>query len=197
MDLDLKMDLQHLLTDASGLWAVAAAIAGAALTQTFGSLRNRSRRRKDAELTFVESQIRDLYGPLYALSRANQHTYDKFKAANEEVIHALASGVTLSGEAAKTWKLWTDNVFQPGNRRIMDVILRGAHLFRTAEMPEIVLQFVAHVESYEALISTFEETGLSIPNQIIPFPEGFAEYVADEYKKVAQRYERLGAERKK
>lgn len=197
MDLDLKMELHNLLTDASGLWAVAAAIAGAALTQAFGSLRNRSRRRKDAELTFVESQIRDLYGPLYALSHANQHTYNKFKTANEEVIHALASGVTLSGEAAKTWKLWTDNVFQPGNRKMMDVILRGAHLFRTAEMPEIVLQFVAHVESYEALISTFEETGLSISNQIIPFPEGFAEYVAGEYAKVTQRYERLGAGRRK
>ena len=191
------MNWQNVFTETSGLWALASAVAVAILSQILSGIRNRSRRRRDAELTFVESQMRDLYGPLYALSHSNQHTYEKFKTANEEVIHALASGVTLSGEAAKTWKLWTDNVFQPGNRKMMDVILRGAHLFRTAEMPEIVLQFVAHVESYEALISTFEETGLSISNQIIPFPEGFAEYVADEYKKVAQRYERLGAERKK
>ena len=175
------MELQEIFNTTSGLWALASAVLVALLGQVIGGIRSRARRRHETKLAFVEAQLRDLYGPLHALAQANQHTYEAFKAVNHQTVEALASGETLKGDSAKTWKLWTDNVFQPSNRKMRDVILRGAHLFTSAEIPEIVLQFIAHVESYEALISTFEETGLSISEQIISFPEGFAEFISQDY----------------
>ncbi len=184
--------MDNILNETTGLLAMASAIIVAVINHIISGLRSRAAEKRQTKLSYVEAQIRDLFGPLYAFSYSNQYIYEAYKQHHADIILALDSGQVLSGEQAKSWMLWTEKVFQPHNLKMRDIIYHSAHLFNSATMPEIVLKFLAHVESYEAIISTFDEEHLILSNQIVPYPEGFSDFISAEYVKVSNRYKYLG-----
>lgn len=174
-----------------GLFTLSGAIVLAVVNFVIAGLHTRWRRAKETELSFVESQLRDLYAPLRAISHANENTYSKYASVYSEVIKKLNAGETLSSGEARNWLLWNTNVFQPANRRMRDIMLSNAHLFRTGELPPTVLDFISHVESYEALISTLNPDELKLSNEIVHYPVGFVDVIADDYAAVVKRYQKL------
>jgi hypothetical protein len=71
------MDLLELLFENDGLSAggVLAAVVAALITYVFNAHLDRLARRRAARLQFVQDQLRLLYGPLYAITRANETIY--------------------------------------------------------------------------------------------------------------------------
>ena len=105
------MDPLGLLFENGGLSAggVLAAVVAALITYVFNAHLDRLAQRRAARLQFVQDQLRLLYGPLYAITRAN------------ETIYALRAGSGSfqpgdhPGNAA-----WTAAVCQPSNLRMRE-----------------------------------------------------------------------------
>lgn len=180
----------HLESD-PGLFTLSGAIVLAIVNFIIAGLHTRWKRARETELAFVESQLRDLYAPLRAISHANENTYAKYAEVYSAVIKKLNNGETLSSGEAGNWLLWNTKVFQPANRRMREIMLTNAHLFRTGELPPKVLDFISHVESYEALISTLNPDHLQLTNEIVHYPVGFVQVIAEDYAAVVKRYQKL------
>jgi len=150
---------------------------------------NRMAARREAKIRFVESQLEDLYGPLYAITQSNGAIYEKFRQSDPELVGAILEGGEIDAEGGAKRELWNASVFQPSNLRMRDVIENNAHLFAAETMPASVLQFLAHVENWEAVLSA--KGGGSAPKELVAYPETFPEYIAQEYDRISKRHAKL------
>lgn len=175
------MDPLGLLFENGGLSAggVLAAVVAALITYMFNAHLDRQAQRRAARLQFVQDQLRLLYGPLYAITRAN------------ETIYAMRAGSGSfqpgdnPGNAA-----WTAAVFQPSNLRMRETIELNAHLFETATLPDYVIAFLAHVENWQAILSS-AAGAVSQADEIAPYPEDFSRRIEEAYLDVARRHTKL------
>ncbi|MGJ3232183.1 MAG: hypothetical protein ACFE0P_10320 [Oceanicaulis sp.] len=184
MDIPVSIDLNELGELSSVPWFILVLLA--LLTYSLNERARRNAQRDEARLRFLEAQLRDLYGPLYAITKANELVYRKFREHNPDVIHEIVSTGSATGEAAETWRRWNANVFQPANLRMRDIIERNAHLFTSAQMPEHVVKFLAHVENYQAVIQDMEAGDRIFGDELIPYPENFATHIESQYALVSR-----------
>lgn len=150
---------------------------------------NRMAARREAKIRFVESQLKDLYGPLYAITQSNGAIYEKFKESDPELVEAISEGGEIGAEGGAKRELWNSNVFQPSNLRMRDVIENNAHLFAAETMPDAVVQFLAHVENWEAVLSY--KGGAGARKELVAYPEAFPQYIAEEYERISKRHAKL------
>lgn len=186
MDIPVAIDLSELGQLSSVPWFIMIFLA--LFTYSLNERARRNAQRDEARLRFLEAQLRDLYGPLYAITKANEMVYQKFREHNPDVIHEIVSTGSATGEAAETWRRWNANVFQPANLRMRDIIERNAHLFTSAQMPDHVVKFLAHVENYQAVIQEMEAGDRIFGDELIPYPENFAAHVESQYALVSRTH---------
>ena len=152
---------------------------------------NRMADRRTARIRFVEDQLRSLYGPLYAITESNQAIYDKFSTGNAELVGGVATGRRLTDEESQARDVWNSSVFQPSNRRMREIIEANAHLFTSKTIPQTVVEFLAHVENWEAILSGRSAEKEFDVQEYAPFPLSFPDYVRTEYERVAKQHARL------
>lgn len=104
--------------------------------------------RRQARLTRINSQLRELYGPLNALVDVN-----------ERIWHAMRS-TTLPrqpdrhpGSGSEEWRRWRDQALMPANRQMRDLIVDHADLLIEQYVPEALRDFCAHVASLEVVLA--------------------------------------------
>ena len=74
-------------------------------------------------------------------------------------------------EAFREWKIWSTNVFMPLNELLESLVLKSnSHLIREQEMPECLLNFVAHSCAYKTILKKWEDNDFSEYLSIIDFP---------------------------
>ncbi|MEU8152727.1 hypothetical protein AB0B94_03560 [Micromonospora sp. NPDC048986] len=111
------------------------------LLNQYGQLRLE---RRQARLSRVNSQLRDLYGPLNAMVDANERIWVVLRQTH------LPKSSERGPEGGDTeWRRWRDEVLQPANRRMRDLILAHADLVVEVEVPEPLRDFCAHVAAQE------------------------------------------------
>ena len=152
---------------------------------------NRMADRRAARIRFVEDQLKSLYGPLYAITESNQAIYEKFSVGNAELVGNVVGGKQLTGAHAQASDVWSTSVFQPSNRRMREIIETNAHLFTSETMPQTVVDFLAHVENWEAILSGRAAEGRLDVAEYAPFPPNFPDYIRTEYERVSKRHARL------
>jgi hypothetical protein len=54
------------------------------------------------------------------------------------------------------WRLWMRTVFQPANERMVELVLTKADLLDEADMPDCLLQLLAHVAFYRGIIQMWD-----------------------------------------
>lgn len=169
------------------------AVALAILSFLLNGQLNRMADRRVAKIRFVESQLKDLYGPLYAITKSNEEIYERFKAENLALVGRIAEGAPLSDSDIQMRNNWNQSVFQPSNLRMRDVIERNAHLFAAETIPDIVLTFLAHVENWQANAHSQrpDEAAVTLTRELVSYPEGFAAYVSHEYERISKRHAKL------
>lgn len=64
------------------------------------------------------------------------------------------------------------------------VILEKAYLIREQEMPECLLQFVAHISSFKRILKKWEQEDFSEHTALITFPTAMHDYVACSYREL-------------
>jgi hypothetical protein len=109
--------------------------------------------RRQALLTRVNSQLRELYGPLHALVRVNEMVWKSLRDSSVlPASHERTDPGQLSKRERDTWKAWLNHSLMPANVRMRDLILEHADLIIEAGMPDPLLAFCAHVSAYEVLL---------------------------------------------
>ena len=177
------------------VWVGAAALA--ILSFLLNGQLNRMADRRVAKIRFVESQLKDLYGPLYAITKSNEAICEKFKADNHELVGKVENGDQLSDSDIQTRNAWNLAVFQPSNIRMRDVIELNAHLFAAETIPDIVLAFLAHVENWQAISLGSDDASEKLSRELVSYPDGFAAYVSHEYERISKRHAKfVGRSRK-
>jgi hypothetical protein len=116
-----------------------------------------------AKLAFVNKQIEQLYGPLYAVTQANDAAWHQFCT---RIVVRCDGGPVFAGDTAIAlnealqWRSWMQLVFQPFNVRMETVILAHSELVVGTKMPNSFLRLIAHTEGYKTVIARWKESDL-------------------------------------
>ena len=148
-------------------------------------LNNLALARRRERLELVSKQLNEFYGPLYLSSKASGIAYQAFKKklglVAKEGFTPTASGDTPT---MQEWRLWVVEVLMPMNVAQETIILRSAHLIREREVPECLLNFVAHIAAWKAVLKKWESGEYSEQFSVVPYPAEVAEYAAIAYREL-------------
>ncbi|MFJ8857614.1 hypothetical protein ACIRD8_04190 [Streptomyces sp. NPDC102451] len=139
------------------------------------------RSKRQAHLDRINAQLRDLYGPLLVLIEANERTWDAFRERHLTSREERRRAGGLTEEQNLRWRRWVLTVLVPTARQMRDVVLAHGDLFIEDEIPQVVLDFCAHVSSYEVTVVEWEagEDG----DVLVRHPgEGLVTYIRDAYR---------------
>jgi hypothetical protein len=177
----------------------------AALSATGAYIANTLESIRDTKLKFVNEQIEKLYGPMYALTQANNAAWNEFCGAIVPTCekYGFFSERHMPTEAeVRLWRLWMKTVFQPFNVKMESVITTNAQLAIGSEFPKTFWLLVAHTEGYKPIMSEWKDSskknanfrkasfnvvnGLNYPTEIIAC-------VKDSYRALAETRDALEA----
>ncbi|MCA9041913.1 MAG: hypothetical protein KDA65_16280 [Planctomycetaceae bacterium] len=152
--------------------------------------------RRQARLDRINRQLRDFYGPLYAILQASDEAWSAF-CQKYWPNHGLETYFPKEGthllkeEELKRWVIWMREVFHPLNERAERIILDNMDLYDGNNFPPPFRHALAHVSSYRAILAQWEE-------------DDFTEYVSvnnwpySELMKIVQpKYEQVREEQLK
>lgn len=152
----------------------------------------RLQRRKD-RLDRINRQLKDLYGPLLAMTMASERAWSAFRQKYG------ASGGFWSDSSSKRpfeiecWPTWVTSVFMPINEQMVEVITRGADLIDEEKMPICLLDLCAHVAAYRPVLKQWEQGDYSEQTSVIDFPRDVHNYVDAAFRRIkAEQVKLLG-----
>jgi len=171
-------------------WIAAASAAVVALMSAFLTYNTTLRLSSHNEkMAFLNRQLSELYGPLQALNRASETSWNEFRSK----YYGDAVDISTLDEHGRTlWKYWISHVFMPINRRMLDIILQHTDLIDGIRMPQCFTQFCAHVNGYEVTLARWQDGDDSILGSIIDYPgDSLADYIEGKYEQLKQRQSTL------
>jgi hypothetical protein len=113
--------------------------------------------RKD-QMALVSAQIEKLYGPLFALTEANNAAWDQFQHNYwPKRVVFFEPGFVLRPEDVELWRRWMRNVFQPMNEKMEDAIVNNSQLLVGEQFPPMFQQLLSHTEAYKAVIANWKD----------------------------------------
>lgn len=104
--------------------------------------------RRQIRLSRINSQLRELYGPLNALLDVNERIW---KDLRQSRLPARADRHPEAG--TEDWRRWRDNALMPINRKMRDLIIEHADLLVESDVPQPLMEFCAHVGSLEIVLA--------------------------------------------
>jgi hypothetical protein len=139
----------------AAITVASASVVVAVLAFVLNQYGQRQQERRHARLARVNSQLRDLYGPLNAMVDTNERIWQALRAAH---LPEAAKRSPASGTA--DWRRWRDEVLQPANRLMRDLIFAHADLLLETEIPEPLRDFCAHVSAQD-IVRASETDGIA------------------------------------
>jgi hypothetical protein len=114
---------------------------------------------RTAKLATVNQQIEKLYGPLYALTQANDVTWEHFARSNwpNRSRYYFDPRDPPSPEQVTKWRQWMRSVFQPLNMQMERVIVNNSQLIIGTGMPQPFKDVIAQTEGYKAVIAAWSD----------------------------------------
>jgi hypothetical protein len=107
---------------------------------------------RQGRLARVNSQLRELYGPLNALVEINERIWEEMRATTLPDKDERAPG-----GGTGDWRRWRDKVLTPANHAMRDLIIYHADLLLEAEIPPPLRDFCAHVAASDVVHAGPEE----------------------------------------
>lgn len=148
--------------------------------------RNQGRQEiRQIRLARVNSQLRDLYGPLNFLVSVNEQLWSSLR---ENQMPAQQHRSPQAGD--QDWRRWRDSALMPVNRRMRDLIVEHADLLNEDEVPPPLQDFCAHVASLEVVLIR-EADGLVGPPLVRHPGRAYVEYVEKAFAELKRDQLRL------
>ena len=156
--------------------------------------------QRNDRLERINSQLSEFYGPLLALTRSSDQSWQAFRKRYRPGGGSFwKSDPPLTVEDAAAWRLWMTTVFVPVHQQMMELVLNRAHLIEEPDMPSCLLTLCAHVNGYQAILKKWDTGEISIEREdnlsIVNFPgEELAAYAATAFSRLkAEQAELLGS----
>ncbi|OYU55691.1 MAG: hypothetical protein CFE25_00080 [Chitinophagaceae bacterium BSSC1] len=133
-------------------------------------------RRRD-NLTYLEKQIGEFYGPLFILGNVGMISFNALikRLKKEDDRHLLKD---LTKEEKRIWRLWVQNVFMPNNLEMENIIKDKAYLIKEDVIPSCFIEFATHVADYKVVVAKWKEEDYSDLFAIIDFPDELLKYIS-------------------
>ena len=180
----------HLSTEA---WAIVVTIAVAVSGYVVTYFMQRHQAQRQARLERINCQLRNLYGPLYSILKANQAVWNEFrdKLWPKHGHNAYFHGNNTTDAENERWRIWMTEVFEPLNARIERIILENGDLLIDSELPQEFVDALAHIASYRALYPKWKDGDFTIHTSLINFPDGLLPIIEHAYRKLLQQQKNL------
>ena len=141
--------------------------------------------RRQARLARVNSQLRELYGPLNALVEVNERVWEALRDSG-----LPGKAVRSPSGADSDWRRWRNQALRPVNLQMRDLIVEHADLLIEPDLPQALRDFCAHVASLE-IVSAAETDGVH-ERALIGHPGApFVTYVREAFLRLKQEQQRL------
>ena len=141
--------------------------------------------KRKERLERVDRQLRELYGPLYALTESGDKSWKAFRVQVGRPTGSFWDATPPPNEQERAaWRLWMTNVLMPVNARIESVIIEHADLLEGNEMPPCLLDLLAHFAAYQAVLKAWEAKDYSRHISVIDYPTEVNRYAKEEYLKL-------------
>lgn len=149
-------------------------------------------KQRDDKLHLIEKQINEFYGPLYMTVTATSIMFyalrEKIRAKGKRF---LDEDAPKSKNDISEWQIWVENVFMPLNEKILELMINKAHLIREKEVPGCLLEFVAHVAGYRAIIKKWGKGDFSESVSPFSYPNDLMEYARNSYLQLKEEQLKL------
>lgn len=177
-------------------WQAIITFLGTALLALLGYLvtylNNLRLAQRAARLERINRQLREFYGPLFALTRASTMAWVAFRRRYRPGSSFWGGDEPPTSQQAVMWRLWITEVFMPRNLEMVRIITDKADLLEEAEMPECLLTLCAHVAGYIPVIKAWEDGDFSRHTSVVNFPsDALLEYTQERYLALKQEQARL------
>lgn len=154
----------------------------AVLAYWLNSLGETRRTVHRAKLEWVNSQLRELYGPLLVLTDVNETAWNEYKSRYLTEGTQRRRPEVMTEQEKRRWKVWMSTVFAPAGLQMRDTIMRHGDLIIGNEMPKVVLDFCSHVSSLEVLLAEWNSSEEEEEVLVRHPGSEFVEYVRASYK---------------
>jgi hypothetical protein len=152
----------------AAITAILAAVVAASLSYAHA----RRLARRQARLDRLNAQLEELYGPLYATLEASRIAYrrllDRLRPGQASLFDSSAPPPT--DEELRQFRQWVEVVSHPRATDAYELIISKAHLLVEDEMPDCLLQFLAHKAGYDVLTQRWKEGDLSEHLSVVRHP---------------------------
>ncbi len=157
--------------------------------------------QRNDRLERINRQLSEFYGPLLALTRASDESWQAFRKryrSNGAGVSYWKNDPPLTSEDVVVWRLWMGSVFVPVHRQMMELVLDHADLIEEPDMPPCLLALCAHIAGYQAVLKQWERGEVSMAREdnisVVNFPgDELAAYAATAFTRLkAQQAELLG-----
>jgi len=174
-----------------GAWITAGgAIIVALVTFILTSWTNRRQGALQAQLTRVNLQLANLYGPLLALTRSNSEVWSTFFERHRVSPADFLNETPVGDAQRRLWIEWMQTVFMPSNRKIVQLIENRTDLLEDDSMPEVLMKFYAHAAGFEVTLKRWQDGDYSLLTSVINHPgSAMSEYAVQSFAllKIRQR----------
>jgi hypothetical protein len=142
----------------------------------------------------LDKQLSDLYGPLFALIRANRRAWEAFRKDVRPGFGEDFWGTDPppTPEEAAAWRLWIVEVLLPVNEEMREVIVHHADLLDEQAIPGFLLEVCAHADSYKPLLRRWQDGDYRTNFTPVPFPvKALLDYTETAYTDLKEKQLRL------
>jgi hypothetical protein len=155
------------------------------------------------DLAYVNSQIAKLYGPLYALTQADDAAWNQFSKIYwpNKSRYFFDPSQPPTVEQVDKWRLWMRTVFQPMNLEIEKTIVNNSQLILGSRMPKTFKEMIAQTEGYKAVIAAWKDSDKNDPSAYISrfnntvtglnYPNKILDCVSHDYNELKKRQQLL------
>jgi hypothetical protein len=137
--------------------------------------------RRRARLERLNLQLERLYGPLLALSHANDQAWTSFRAVYRSQGSYWDPKNPPTPAEAVAWRLWITEVFMPLNERLEALTINQSHLLEEDEVPPCLLALCAHVEAYRGILAEWRNGNFTQSTPPVLYPGDVLKYACERY----------------
>lgn len=148
---------------------------------------DRTVRIRASKLALVNKRLEDFYGPLYFRSISGA---EAFQALLKKLKKRRMSENPTETELVE-WRIWYKEIFHPYNLEVENVIINHSYLMLEKSIPKPLVDFVAHISEYKAIVAKWEKDNFTDHFATIQFPKDLKEYVHNSYKKLKDEQMKL------
>ncbi|WP_433179590.1 hypothetical protein [Actinoallomurus sp. CA-150999] len=154
--------------------------------------------QRQERLSRVNRQLSDFYGPLLALTTANERIFNAFveKNARPGGKSIFQDATPPTEEELGEWRFWVTNVFLSNIQAMRDIVISHTDLLSEPEMPSVLLDLCAHVSGYEITTARWAQGNYDEHLSVVHFPseeigtyarQGFSKLKAEQAGLLGQR----------